>query len=55
LFLAEKEGGEGYDATLSTLADAAMAARPTTGPTPLKEWRSEVDGETRRYRLLLLR
>lgn len=62
LFLAEKQQADtrgevavGYDSTLSTLADAAMAVRPATGPTLVQEWRSEVDGETRRYRLLLLR
>ncbi len=55
LFLAEKSTGDGYDATLSTLAEEAMAERPETGPVALREWRGEVDGETRRYRLLLLR
>lgn len=62
LFLAEKpaENGvpnapAGYDATLSTLADTAMSARPDRGPQLVREWRTEVDGETRRYRLLLLR
>jgi len=62
LFLAEKPTDDhvsiapaGYDATLSTLADTAMAARPASGPQLVREWRSEVDGETRRYRLLLLR
>lgn len=62
LFLAEKPTDDlasnapsGYDATLSTLADTAMAARPESGPQLVREWRSEVDGETRRYRLLLLR
>lgn len=55
LLLAEKESGEGYDRTLSTLADDAIAARPATGPFALREWRGEVAGETRRYRLLLLR
>ncbi|MCE9606258.1 MAG: glycosyltransferase family 39 protein [Planctomycetia bacterium] len=62
LFLAENEADDGassrtigYDATLSTLADTAMAARPTTGPTTVGEWHSDVDGERRRYRLLLLR
>jgi len=62
LFLAEKPVDGlasnvpvGYDATLSTLADTAMAARPESGPQLVREWRSEVDGETRRYRLLLLR
>jgi hypothetical protein len=55
LFLAEKSTGDGYDAALSTLAEEAMAERPETGPVALREWRGEVDGETRRYRLLLLR
>jgi len=62
LFLAETLTPEGtatakpgYDATLTTLADTAMGAKSESAPVPVREWRSEVAGETRRYRLLLLR